>query len=284
MSLQSKVLIVKPTIHKIGQSRTDDEITSEIHREHQMADEAGRYTKALWPPGVMLPISSIEGAVRRYHKGRTILTGFGRLIPTVHFEDYETRIREFIGQFNDAADAFVDNFETTLAQCRRIQGETFNYEHYPMRHEVREQFSFTLFQAPVPRSSDLAVDYLCAERIAEMRSQIDRDVERAGRDAANQVMARVLARVDTIIQKLSDPEANFHDSLIQNLRHVLEIAPALNIGGDYEVTRLIEACQQGLLVAPEELRESALKRRLTNNAAKAIARTFGAMGARKLAA
>ena len=47
--MNTKALIVKIKISKLGQSEKDDELTDEIHRLHGIGEDAGRYTTALYP-------------------------------------------------------------------------------------------------------------------------------------------------------------------------------------------------------------------------------------------
>jgi len=136
----------------------------------------------------------------------------------------------------------------------------------------------------MPRSRDVVVDYLCEEKLIELRQQLDGEVQRAGQVAGQQVMARVLSCVDRICERLADPDAVFRDSLIDNLREVLEIAPALNIAGDPAVSRLVTECRDKLLKAPDTLREVAAVRHLTAEHARNISLRFGNMGGRRLAA
>jgi len=98
--IQSKVLIVKPTIAMLGNTRTDEEITEEVHDREHMAKEAGRYVKNLYPPAYLRHIGKIAGEARKWHKTQTICSSFGDMLPTVLFEKYQFRINGFIDQFN----------------------------------------------------------------------------------------------------------------------------------------------------------------------------------------
>ncbi|MEA3210950.1 MAG: hypothetical protein QOE70_4007 [Chthoniobacter sp.] len=285
-----KALIVKVKITKLGQSEKDDELTAEIHNLHGMGDEAGRYTKALYPPGAFKEITSVEGKVRRYHKNqqgkRLILSSLGWICPGPYVEDYHAKIRDLENEFYPAVDRVKEKWPEILAECRRVQADHYDDDDYPPQERIREHFGFRLTMSPMPRTTDIGdLDFLCAERIDEIRSQVQSDVSRAAHDGAQQAMSRVLSLVGRISARLSQPDPTVHDKLIEDLREMCDLAPGLNLANDPEVSQLIFACRAKLLtVSPETLRDSALQRRLVAGAARNIASNFGTVGSRKLAA
>ena len=282
--IQSKVLVVKPTISMPGNSRTDEELTTEIHDRERMDQKAGRYVKQLYPPEYLKPIQNVAREARRFHNERTVVSSFGSLLPTVRFEEYRERMESFIHRFNLTALEFKDLYPQIMDEARRIHNGHFKPELYPAHPNVLEMFGFTLFTAPLPRARDVMVDYLAEDRMLEIRASLEADVARAGVAAGEQIMSRVLACVHKITDRLSEPEAVFRDTLIDNLREVLEIAPALNIASSATVANLIAECRVKLLQSPETLRQSPDMRALTAEHAKNIALRFGQMGGRKLAA
>lgn len=287
--MNTNALIVKVKISKLGQSEKDDELTDEIHAIHGMGDDAGSYTKALYPRDAFKEVLAVEGKVRRYHKsqqGKTlILSSLGWIVPAPHVEGYRAKIVEFESEFYPAVDRIYHRWPEIIAACRATQGDKFNLGDYPFQSSVRENFGFRLIMSPLPKPSSIGdLDFLCGARIEEVQAQMQSELERAARDGAQQAMARVLTYVDRISTTLSKPDPTIHDKLIENLRDVLDLAPGLNLAGDPEVNELVRTCRQKLLVAPDALRDSALQRRMVAAAAKTITSSFGQMGGRKLAA
>lgn len=282
--IQSKVLIVKPTISQVGKSRTDKEITSEVHEQHSMDASAGQYVKKLWPEQYLKGFTKIVGEAYRFHKRNTVVSQFGDLLPTIRFEQYKEKMDAFIASFDQEAEDFCARYDEIIAKAREIHNGTFKLEFYPAKEAVRNEFSFTIFTAPVPRVKDLAVSYLDDERISQIRQEIESSVTNAGREASRQVMQRVLECVSHICVKLSEPEAVFRNSLIDNLKEVLKIAPALNISDDPTVSQLIAECSTKLVKDPDLLRNNNFQRSTTALFAKQISDSFGKMGGRKLAA
>ncbi|MGB8166160.1 MAG: hypothetical protein WCF18_01630 [Chthoniobacteraceae bacterium] len=287
--MNTKALIVKVKINKPGQTEADEDITAEVHNIHAMSEDAGAYTRRLYPRDAFKEVLAVEGKVRRYHKSqqgkRLILSSLGWICPAPHVEEYRTKIGEMEAEFYPAVDAIVDRWPKIIIAARAMHGDRFNIENYPFQSRVREEFVFRFIPTPLPNPSTIGdLDFLCGERVAEVQMRMQNELDRAGRDGAQQAMAQVLAYVDRISTTLSKPDPTIHDKLIENLREVLDLAPGLNLAGDPEVNDLIRTCRTKLLAAPEALRESALQRRMVAAAAKNITSTFGQMGGRKLAA
>ena len=285
--IQSRVLIVKPSVTMVGKSKTDKKLTDEVKDNHDLGKEAGQWVTKLWPPSFITPFTKLcseaINSENSFHKRHTVISQFGYLLPTSRFEEYRAYFDNFEARFNALADDFANRYPEILEKARIIHNGEFREEHYPLQSEIRSKFSFTLFTAPVPRTTDLAVSYLDDARIDQIRADIERNVNQAARQASEQVMARVLDCVHRIAAKLSDPDAIFRDTLIGNLRDILTIAPELNIANNPRITDLIGHCQ-ALMRDPETLRQNKFTRQTTAAAARNIADSFGAMGARKLAA
>lgn len=284
--IQSKVLIVKPTICQVGKSKIDKKLSQEVKDNHAMGDESGQWTTKLWPPASLMPFTKIVGEAKKLHDRNTVVSQFGDLLPTIRFEEYRFAMDRFIERFDAAADHFSDPsvYAATIEEARRIQNGEFRLENYPYPDQIRSKFKFTLFTAPMPRAKDLTISYLDDARIDEIRVEIERNVVAAGNQASEQVMQRVLECVHRIADKLAEPDAIFRDSLIDNLRDVLSIAPALNIASDPSIVALIQECSTKLVKDPDTLRVNSFSRESTAMHARQIASNFGNMGGRKLAA
>ncbi|MEA3207836.1 MAG: hypothetical protein QOE70_893, partial [Chthoniobacter sp.] len=181
--MNTKALIVKVKISKLGQSEKDDELTDEIHRLHGMGEDAGRYTKALYPRDTFKEIGAVEGKVRRYHRSqqgkRLILSSLGWICPGPFVEEYHAKINELEAEFYPAVDRVYHRWPEIIAACRATQGDKFNADDYPPQHRVREHFQFKLILSPMPKPSAIGdLDFLCTERLNEIQEQMQGDIQR----------------------------------------------------------------------------------------------------------
>lgn len=282
-NLQSKVLIVRPSISMPGNTRTDDSLTSEVHDQHSLRADAGRYVKQLYPKAALAPIQKIAGAARKWHKEYTLPTKFGDLCPTALYEHWQARMQRFRNEFVTAVETFVAGYDLILDEARRMHNGTFNPDDYPPAWKVGGEFNFDLFQAPMPRGEDLTVTHLTEHRIAMIRSEIEASANQAAQQATQELTRRILEKVNAITARMQEDDPVFRDSLIGNLKEILDIAPAMNLADDPQVRQLITECRAKLLLAPSLLRNSKATRGAVLLQGKTITSRFsGLMGGRKL--
>ena len=105
--IQSKVLLVKPSISMLGNTRTHKELSQEIHDRHHTAEDTGQYVIKLIKPEHLKAISSVASEARKYHGNYTVRSSFGDLLPTALFERYEAKMKEFMASFNAESDVFT---------------------------------------------------------------------------------------------------------------------------------------------------------------------------------
>ena len=284
VQIQHKVLIVKPAIKMPGNTRTDESLTDEVHGNHSLRADAGRYVKQLYPKAALTPLTKIAGEARRWHKEHTLVSKFGDLLPTAMFESYDQHMKAFQNRFHGAVENFVADFPNIMDEARRMHNGTFRADFYPPQALVSQEFSFTIFTSPMARAHDVMVDHLAEHRVQQIREELEQAAAHAAQEATRQVMARILEKVEAITLRLGDDDAVFRDTLIGNLKDILDMAPAMNIAADPALSALISECRVKLLTAPATLRASVSARRTTCHRARDISKRFGAMGGRKLAA
>ncbi len=85
--------------------------------------------------------------------------------------------------------------------------------------------------APVPDGGDLRIE-LQKEGMAALQAAIESRVEKAEANAKADVARRLSEPLAAIVNRLSEPDAVFRDSLLGNLREICDLLPALNITGD----------------------------------------------------
>ncbi len=282
--LQSKLLLVTPSISMVGTTRADDSITKEVHEKHGSQEEAGRYVASLWPENYLRPIKKVASAARSYHRDNTVLSSFGSMIPAMMFASYEEKMKHLEQQFDEAADDFVDNYDAVIAKAKEIHNGSFRPDWYPAKFAIREKFAFRLLVSPVPRGGDIVVNYLAADRIAQLQSEITARVNAAATAAKQEAVSRVMEKVAHIADTLNKDKPRIFDSLIENLSEVVNLAEAFNVTSDWQVASLIKECRDNLAtIDPEALRNSALARRVVKQQAESVLASFGNLGNRKIA-
>jgi len=132
---------------------------------------------------------------------------------------------------------------------------------------------------PVPSGDDFRVDMAQAQ-IDLIRADIERDVAEAANHAMRDVYRRITDATQRMVDKLQNykpafrqgdkSEGVFRDSLVENIRDLVNVLPALNITGDnglYVLGKRMEALTR---YDADELRRNSQLRRDVAEEAKAI--------------
>ena len=123
------------------------------------------------------------------------------------------------------------HYPSNVDEARTQLNGAFNASDYPSQQSIRGKFVFETELAPVPDGGDLRIE-LQREDVAALQAAIESRVEKAEANAKADVARRRAQPLAAIVNRLSDKDAIFRDSLLGNLREICDLLPALNITGD----------------------------------------------------
>jgi len=129
----------------------------------------------------------------------------------------------------------------------------------------------------LPSADDFRVQ-LGSREVNRIRRQIEASTRQAMDDAMHEVYGRIFKVVEHMATRLraytvtADGVQNtFRDSLVENVRELVDVLPALNINNDPRLTDVISHMRDNLLTySGDVLRDSAAARIETAQAAEAI--------------
>lgn len=278
MQLSEKAILVKLSISLPGNVRTDAQITAETILKHAMGAKAGRWLKQLYPDEAMTPLVKLSGEIRTWHYEHSLpWTDEGyRILPTTHHAEYTDKMREYRRAYESARDEFIRRLPDWIEWARSAHNGTFDIGNYPEPEKLARKFGFGLDFSPVPSGEDFRCD-VDAEAMAAMQAQVDERVNLATEAARNDLWKRLADPIKAMAEKLAEPDrANgqapiFRDSLVNNLRDIVSLIPALNVTSDMALATFAEEVR-GKLAAlePETLRQSKATREQTAKAAADI--------------
>ena len=283
--IHSRAMLVRVSVKSWEARRFDRKVTDEVNATHGAAKEAGRFNKHLLGGRKAAPqhaaALSAAGAVRQELYAQTLpwADEGWRLLPTANFDTFTDAMRKRRGAFDTAVSEFVDAYPSLVEGARILLNGMFREGDYPAAHEVGARFSVEVEFSPVPAQGDLRVA-LPAETVADIERRTAERVERATQDAMQDAWSRLRDVVAKLRAKLAEKRddgrpAIFRDSLIGNVRDVVDILARLNVTGDdglEQVRAQVEAEFAGL--SPESLRKSAPARDAAVNKADAILATM----------
>jgi hypothetical protein len=258
-------------------ARKHDKRVSEEVCERYNGKDAGRFNKVLATKESLKEIQAAVSAARSFHIEQTLPWGERgeRLLPSKNYQEFNRQMRLYKQKFEAAVDTFAGDYHTVIFEARQTLGGLFRREDYPQASEIRDKFDFRTVISPVPTGADFRVS-LGQDEVAAIQQDIEQRLIQSNAAATRDLWHRMYEVVGHMVERLSDPDAIFRDSLVGNIARLTELLPRLNLHDDpaLEVMRRqIEAslCQY----SPAQLRCDKDIRRAAANDARSVLESMG---------
>lgn len=261
--------------------RIDRKVTDEVNEAHGAANDAGRFNKLLVDKTALAPVTLAVGHARTFHYSRTLpwQDEGARLLPALAFTDYAAQLRAIKGTFESAVSDFLKAYPEAVEAARKRLGGLFKAEDYPGVDDIARRFAFEIVVNPVPTGADFRVDL--GDGQAEMiRQEIEARAQAQLSEAMRDVYRRVGDACERMVDRLRSYQPGgdgerasgvFRDSLVENVRDLAEILPALNITADPRLAAIAERVRRDLTrYNADALRDDGAARETVADAAAAI--------------
>lgn len=279
--LATRAIIVSLSISQWTGRRLDRKVTDEVNQNHGAAADAGRYNKLLLPKEALAEITSIVGETRTEFIKRTLpwIDNGGRIMAAEAHMAHTAWIRGQESKFNSAIDKFLAAYPGYVNDAKARLNGMFDQDDYPTVDELRGKFGMEVRVMPVPTAEDFRVSMsdVQAERI---RRDIERHVSEATTAAVQDVYRRVADVTSRMVDRLNaykpaaskgdKTEGIFRDSLVENIRDLIDVLPALNITGDPQLSAMAERLKPLVEHDADVLRENDAIRKDVAHEAKVI--------------
>ena len=237
--------------------RHDKEISREVSMRHEAPETAGRYTKRLLPEVELYEnIRSVLNEARTFHYRNTLashLDGW-RILTGANFEAYSEGIRQRRNELNGLVAELVESWPALVEQARKHLNGMFREQDYPDASDLAGRFGMEVRLLPLPNAEAFCAD-MPVEQIGQARENIRRQEEEARRAAIRDLWEKLYEPVFRMVERLSRPEAIFRDSLVENLREIVEVLPRLDVSGDGRFAELLDRVRALSVHEPQRLRE-----------------------------
>ena len=187
--------------------------------------------------------------------------------------DFEAKVREFI-----------NNYQSYISDARMRLNGLFNQDDYPSISEITKKFAWDIDFYPVPAGNNLKVE-LSQVDIDTISKDIESKNEIALSNAMKSVWLRVFDAVKSLSDKMKETRIDkqgddvspiFRDSLIENIKELVNLLPSLNITDDPALEQARIELESDLTgIDPDELRESKETRKEISEKADAILNNIG---------
>ncbi|MDE0171928.1 MAG: hypothetical protein OYH76_13245 [Defluviicoccus sp.] len=293
MNLTNDAMLVDLTITAWSGRRYDREASDHVAAAHDASSSAGRYNKLLLPKSAFAALTAVVSEARKTHYAQTLPWDDkgARLLTVANYDRYTELLAAIRERMVRQRTRFIEDYDTNVHEARLNLGKLFRIEDYPSKEALIGKFSIRYRIAPVPDA-----DHFMARLASDDTDRVKRDIEAHNAERLNQAITDLYRRLAEAVDRVSERLRNddegkplvFRDSMIENIRELVDIVPRLNIFDDHGLAALCEQVKRKIASAdPASLRPSPafdpeLRQRVKRDAddlAQQFAGYFGSVGA-----
>ena len=240
----------------------DRQASNHVAVHHDAAASAGRYNKCLLPKAAFAALTATVSACRTAHYENTVPWDDqgSRLLTVANYERYTELMDGFRERVVRERARFIEDYDDNIDQARLDLGKLFRIEDYPRRKRFRAS-SRSATASPRSRTPSSSWPKLATDDVDRVKRDIEHQIEERLHDAVGDLYRRFGEAVERISERLQEDDNGkplvFRDSMISNIRDLVDVVPRLNIFGDDELARLCEQVKEKIAsVEPDSLRPS----------------------------
>jgi len=255
--LSKKAMIAKLSTSCWSARITDKEATIELLENKKAEKQAGSFSKALIDKKHLKAIRETISTMKKYHNANTLPwdNDGGRLLPSAKHADYSTFLRQIKRELQTHVDVFLAGYSTFVADASYMLNDLYQSADYPDLHEMKDKFAVESDFYKVPESSDFRVDIPEFEQ-KKICQQIEDRVELQHAESMEKVWKRIHSTIEHMHERLSDEDAIFRNSMIENFNQLIEVLPELNILENKALEDMTKELQDSLGgYEPDDLRK-----------------------------
>ncbi len=240
----------------------DREASDHVAVHHDASTSAGRYNKRLLPKAALAPLNAVMNESRTQHYAQSMPWDDkgSRLLTVANYDRYTEVMDGFRERLVRQRARFIEDYDDYVEQARIDLGKLFRIEDYPSKEELRDRFSIRYRITAVP-DADHFIASLASEDTERVKRDIERHIEEQLHDAVGDLYRRLAEAVERVSERLQEDDDGkplvFRDTMISNIRDLVDVVPRLNIFGDHRLASLCEEVKDRIAgVEPDSLRPS----------------------------
>jgi len=256
--IADRAMLASLSIGKCATTRRDPNLAKETADNHGADVDMTRFSRLLFCKDALAKVETAAGEARRYHLEQTLpwAQNGARILPSENFFPYSEKMKAVRQEWSDGVDEFVTNYDRHVAAARMRLGDLFNSAEYPTKAAVKGAFSFDLGFSPLPEGKDFRIE-LGDAVTQSIRDDIEARLSLATHEAMRDLWERVHEAVAHMVERLNAYQpaersnkktgtegqkavAPFRDSLVENLRGLVDLLPRLNMTGDAHLAAMTE--------------------------------------------
>ena len=262
MNLNNDAMLVNLRIAAWSGRLYDRRASNHVAVSHDASTSAGRYNKRLLPKPAFAALTATMSRARTTHYEQTLPWDDqgSRLLTVANYERYTGLMDGLREKMVRERARFVEDYDGNIDQARLDLGRLFRIEDYPSKEALQGKFAIRYRIAPVPDA-----DHFIARLASDDTDRVKRDIEHQIEERLHGAVGDLYRRLGEAVERVSDRLQEdgdgkplvFRDSMIANVRDLVDVVPRLNIFGDDELARLCEQVKEKIAsVEPDALRPS----------------------------
>ena len=257
-NITERAMLVRLNMSMFTQSKEDKQATIEVANNHKSSVKMGSYRKYLLPPIAFKHLISLQGKIRMLHNTLTLpwSEDGSRILNVSMYMKYVEEMRELEKEWAKAVDIFCKNYISYMEDARKELNGLFKEGDYLDPSLVRGKFKLRITFLPLPQACDFRVQ-MSQEHLEllkeDVANEINERLELANKDIYVRFKNLLEHMVDRLKQyKPGDAEnkvratGTFHNSLIGNIRDLVDLIPHLNITQSQDLTDLADRVKSEL--------------------------------------
>jgi len=258
MKLNQKASLITLTLKAWDVSKIHKSETSEVNKKHAVNAVARVSVKVCDSP-LLQEIEKNQSAARVKHDSLTLPTGMRgmRLIPAALIMDHAALMSEFIDSHARLTRDFLAIYPQVVNDAPARMRDLFNAKFFPETWAIGKKFEFSSKILPCPEGG-----------------QWDEWLQEASQEAEEELRDRVKAAIGAVVDRLGNPDAIFRDTLISNLKGIVDLAEVLNLTDAGDIRDAVDAVRDVAGMDADLLRTNPAERQSAANKARRAAALF----------
>ena len=262
MNLTHDAMLVSLRIAAWSGRLYNRQASTHVAVHHEASTAAGRYNKCLLPKTAFAAINSTMSAARTAHYAQSLPWDDqgSRLLPVANYERYTELMDGLRERMIRERARFIEDYEDNIDKARLDLGKLFRIAEYPSKEDLHGKFGMRYRIIPVP-DADHFMAKLASGDTDRVKRDIESQIEERLHDAVGDLYRRLGEAVERVSERLREDDEGkplvFRDSMIGNIRELVDVVPRLNIFGDETLAQLCGQVKDGIAsVEPDALRPS----------------------------
>ena len=238
----------------------DRQASNHVAVHHDASASAGRYNKRLLPKAAFAALTATMSDARTTHYAQTLPWDDqgARLLTVANYARYTELLDGLRERMIRERARFIEDYDDYVEQARLDLGRLFRIEDYPSKTALQGKFGIRYRITPV-QDAEQFMAKLASDDVARVKRDIEHHLQERLHDAVGDLYRRLGDAVARVSERLGEDDNGkplvFRNSLIENIRDLVDVVPRLNIFGDHQLARLCEEVKDRIAnVEPDTLR------------------------------